>query len=101
MLQGKIIIKILGGLTFILGIAMLLTLPVALIYGDGDAVAFIISGSIAITVGALTSCSVKADPGKVGKREGFLIVTLSWIIFSSFGSLPFIINGAIPSVTDA
>ncbi|MEE4114609.1 MAG: TrkH family potassium uptake protein [Marinilabiliaceae bacterium] len=101
MLQGKIIIKILGGLTLLLGIFMFLCVPVALWYGDGDAMAFVISGSIAITVGALANWPLKADPRNIGKREGFLIVTLSWIIFSTFGSLPFLISGTIPSVSDA
>lgn len=37
----------------------------------------------------------------IDKRTGFLIVTLVWIVFSVFGSLPYIIGGYISSVTDA
>ncbi|MGL5771385.1 MAG: TrkH family potassium uptake protein, partial [Bacteroidales bacterium] len=38
---------------------------------------------------------------EMSKREGFLIVTSSWIIFSLIGSIPFMISGSIPSFTNA
>ena len=37
----------------------------------------------------------------IDKRESFLIVTLIWIIFSFFGSLPVYIGGYIPNYVDA
>lgn len=35
------------------------------------------------------------------KREGFLVVSLVWVIFSIFGMLPVYWSGYIPSITDA
>lgn len=37
----------------------------------------------------------------IGKREGYLIVSLAWVVISLFGSLPYILSGVIPSFTDA
>ena len=37
----------------------------------------------------------------VGKREGFIIVSSVWVVFSFIGSLPFIIHGSIPDLTNA
>ncbi len=37
----------------------------------------------------------------VSTKEGFLLVSLSWILSSLFGALPFVISGYIPSFTDA
>ena len=34
-------------------------------------------------------------------REGFLIVSLSWVLLSLFGALPFYVSGYIPSYIDA
>lgn len=34
-------------------------------------------------------------------REGFLIVSLSWLILSAVGALPFVISGEIPNFIDA
>ncbi len=37
----------------------------------------------------------------IGRREGSLIVTFTWIIFTLFGLLPFWLSGSITSFTDA
>jgi trk system potassium uptake protein TrkH len=37
----------------------------------------------------------------IGKREGYLIVALSWVVVSLFGSLPYIFSNSIPSFTNA
>ena len=34
-------------------------------------------------------------------KEGFVIVSLSWVLLSAFGALPFVISGAIPNYIDA
>ena len=45
--------------------------------------------------------SRKADPDKFSNRDGFLSVTLSWVIFSLLGTLPYLFSGTIPSFIDA
>ncbi len=37
----------------------------------------------------------------IGKREGFIIVSLVWVVFSLFGCLPFWLSGYISSFSDA
>jgi len=42
------------------------------------------------------------SPGQqLRTREGFLLVTLSWLTASAVGAVPFVLSGAIPSYTDA
>jgi trk system potassium uptake protein TrkH len=43
----------------------------------------------------------KPQSTDVFAKEGFVIVSLSWLILSVFGCLPFIFSGAIPSFIDA
>lgn len=43
----------------------------------------------------------KRNTRGIGKREGYLIVALSWIVVSLFGSLPYILSNSIPSFTNA
>jgi len=45
--------------------------------------------------------SKKGDLEKFSLRDGYLIVTLSWILISLFGAMPYIISGSIPSFIDA
>lgn len=39
--------------------------------------------------------------GSITKREVYLTVTLSWLMMALFGTLPYLISGAIPSFTNA
>jgi trk system potassium uptake protein TrkH len=53
-------------------------------------------------LGAIIWISARsAAKNHINKREGFLIVSLTWVAISLFGTLPFLISGAIPSFTDA
>jgi len=86
---------------FVEGAAMLLPLAVSLIYNENDTMGFVLSSGINLSVGALIIWLTRNVNKDIGKREGFIIVTLVWIIFSLLGSLPYIFTGAIPSYTDA
>jgi trk system potassium uptake protein TrkH len=39
--------------------------------------------------------------GEIHKKEGFTIVTFTWIVTSAIGSLPFVFSGSIPYYVDA
>jgi len=38
---------------------------------------------------------------KLSNRDGYVAVTLSWLVFSIMGALPYLISGTIPSFIDA
>ena len=97
----KIIIRVLGFLLLVEGIAMLLALGVSLIYGEHDIRAFFSSAGINIIIGGIIVIFTQKAIKDIGKREGFIIVSLVWIVFSLFGSLPYILSGAIPNFTNA
>jgi len=80
-----------------------LSVPVSLYYKDGDLFPIFYSGLITAGLGGLGFLSTfwKTKKSHVGKREGFMIVSLAWIIFSIFGTLPFLLSGSIDNFTDA
>src|SRR6056297_147618 len=100
-MKFRVIFNILGLLLLIEGISMLLPLGVSLYYNEPDIFALFLSSGLTIFAGALMWYSTKKNNKSIGKREGFIIVSLVWIIFSLFGSLPFVISGYIESYTDA
>lgn len=81
---------------------MMLGIPFSIYYSDDDILSLILSGSVTSIIG-LTAWLLtrKSDKSDVGKREGYLIVTLGWILMSAFGAIPFVVHGSIPSYTDA
>ena len=91
---------VLGAIIFFMGFALLVPVIIALIYNEPEWKAFLYSALIAfISGGALYSIFKRKEDFRV--REGFLIVTLTWLILSLIGALPFIISEVLPSYTDA
>jgi trk system potassium uptake protein TrkH len=94
------VIHVLSFLLIFLAAAMLLPIPFSLYYGDSDFVALLISAGITLLFG-FTGFKASRIDKDLRPREGFAIVTFGWLFFAVFGSLPFLISGAIPSVTNA
>lgn len=62
----------------------------------------LLSSAITLIVGlVLTVLTWKHDHRNIGKKEGYVIVTLTWVFISAFGALPFFFSGYFPSYTDA
>ncbi len=98
----KLIFNIIGLLLIIVGLLIFTGIPFSVYYQSDDIPALIISGSIASFSGLLIWFFTRnSNKKEIGKREGYLIVTGSWLVMSLFGSLPFIIHGSIPNFTDA
>ena len=83
------------------GIFMLLCLPFS-IYFDEPIYSLGLSGLITACVGGIFWYSTRNNENKeLKKKDGYLIVTFGWLMMSCFGTLPFLISGAIPNFTDA
>ena len=96
------IFYLLGFVILAVGLAILAALPVSLIFGDGDAKAILLSALVTIAAGLLLAGFMNRYPREeLRPREGFAIVTLSWIAASTFGSLPYVLSGVLPSFTNA
>lgn len=78
----------------------LLPLITGAIYGERAALAFLWSILIVAAVGALLIFK-KPKKTKLYSRDGFVVVALSWIALSIFGTLPFLFSGATHSFVDA
>jgi len=96
-----ILMKVMGILLIIIAAFMLTSLVFAIYYHE--TVWPIIFSAIITAISGVTLAFVgnKHNNKNIGKREGYMIVTLTWIIISIFGSLPFILSGTIPSFTNA
>jgi trk system potassium uptake protein len=98
----KNILKILGLLLFVEGLFMLTSLPFSFYYHEGQHWTILLSSFITSGTGlGLFFLMGKRKQDSVNKREGFVIVSLTWLMITLFGTLPFLISGAIPTFTDA
>lgn len=93
---------VLGFLILATGIAMASCIPVAMYYGEADIRALVVSVLVTLGAGSLLTLFIRRfQKEELRAREGFAIVTLSWIIIPLFGSLPFLLTGSASSLTDA
>ncbi len=94
----RMLIYLLG--TILLCEACLLCLPlaVALIYSE-SVMPFILTIVILLAV-SIPSVLSRPKNRKIYAKEGFVCVSLAWILMSLFGGLPFLFSGAIPSYID-
>lgn len=97
----KTALRILGMLLIVEGIFMMFSIPVSLIYGEADWLSFLISGGVTSLVGLMAYLATRKARLEVTKRDGYVIVTSGWLLFSFFGTLPFLLSGSIPDFTDA
>lgn len=97
----KVIIRVIGFLLIVEGLFMLTGLPFSIYYCEGKCLSLLYSGLITIGSGGLLWFSTRKHPKNIGKKEGYVIVAVTWIIISLFGTLPFLISGTISNFTDA
>ncbi len=82
------------------GLFMLLPCLIALIYGESAGWSFVAVMAVCLLVGTLGKLK-KAKSQVFYEREGFVTVSLSWIVMSLVGAVPFVLCGEIPSYVDA
>ena len=96
----KLLLRILGAILLVEATAMVPSLAIAIGYGDGDAMAFVWTMLLLLMIGVPMRL-VKAQQTNLRAREGFLTVSLAWLLMSLFGALPFVFSGVIPNYVDA
>ena len=101
MLNLKLISKILGSLLWIEGLLLLNCLAVSLWYQSVDVMPFVWSILITVGTGFLFRLLGRNADNLLGRRDAYFVVTVAWILFTLFGTLPFMISGYIHSFTDA
>ncbi len=101
MINLKVIYKIIGSLLFIEAALMSVCLIMAMAYGEDDMYAFLYAVGITAACGAVLRYMGRNSGNMLSRRDAYLVVSLAWVLFSLFGTLPFVTGGYIKSFTDA
>ena len=100
-LNTRIIVHIMGLLLLCNGSFMLLAAFASGIYKDGATLDITLAAIVTMLFGVMAMFYTRGHKKVVKRKEGYIIVTLGWIVMSLSGALPYIFSGAIPSVTNA
>ena len=97
----RMISHILGWILLFEAGFLLLPVVTALCYREWEVIlAFLWTIAACVVCGGLLAFRRPKNQA-LRARDGFVVVSLSWIVISLFGALPFLLSGAIPSYLDA
>ncbi|MBQ7422810.1 MAG: TrkH family potassium uptake protein [Prevotella sp.] len=91
MLNLKLISKIFGSLLFLEATLMGWCLLVAAFYRGNDVFVFAISIALTIVCGFIFRYLGRNADNNMSRRDAYLVVTVTWILFSLFGMVPFLL----------
>lgn len=93
--------NVLGALLMVFAATYLLPLAASLFYADGNALAFALAALIDFALGYLLWLATRGQRRDLRPRDGYLLVTLAWIVMCAAGTIPFLIALPQMSLTDA
>ena len=100
-MNSKSVVAVLAFVVLAIGVLMGTAVIVSFLHGGSDVVSLAISSGVSIVTGGSVWIALRGHRNELGARDAYAIVTFGWIAASGFGSLPFLLSGAIPSFTDA
>lgn len=95
------VLHVLGLMLMMFSITYVLPMVTAVIYRDGQFVDFVVAALVCLAAGGLVWGATRRHKRELRSRDGFLLVTLGWVLMSAIATVPLLI--AIPglSFTDA
>src|SRR6056300_1213610 len=97
----KIVIHLLGVLMLFNGFFMLIAALASAYYKDGVTLEISFSAIVTMLIGLVAMFFTRNYSNNLKAKEGYMVVTMGWIVMTFSGMLPYLTSGAIPSVTNA
>jgi len=92
-LNYKIVVFLMGVLLLFNGGLMLLSALVSYSYQDGVAFEITLAAFLVLSIGALFMLFGRQHEKQIQKREGYLIVSIGWILMAVSGTIPYLLTG--------
>ncbi|MCP4715607.1 MAG: TrkH family potassium uptake protein [Deltaproteobacteria bacterium] len=96
-----LIFRIQGFLLLFISVCMGIPAIVALLYSEPAWQSFVYSILAMLLAGTCLILMCPSTEKQLSHREGFMVVSLGWIMAALFGSLPFVFEGTFSCFTDA
>ena len=101
MINFRIIARVFSLVLIVEGLFMLVSAGVSLFIMNRPHVPLFILHLLQLVTGILVFTPLRNEEKVYGNKEGYIIVTGIWLIFSLFGTLPFLFSGSVDSFGDA
>ncbi len=103
----RAVLFVLGNILMLFGLCLVAPVLVALLLDSSyehemqELAAFIGTMLLSLSLGFALRRSFRDHAKNIRLREGFVVVSFSWLTMGAVGILPYVLSGAIPDVTDA
>ena len=101
MLNLPLIYKAIGTLLQLEAMLLALCFGMEFWFRETNLLTFGLPALITLAVGTLLRFFGRHAENRMSRRDGFLIVSLTWVVFSIAGMLPFLLSGYQPRVAAA
>jgi len=99
-MNWKLISKIIGVLLFIQTGLLLLCMGVGIIYHEAQW-PFAYTAAIAFLLGMFMQLLGRGASTNMGRKDGYLVVTIAWVVYSLIGMLPYLFENVTSGVASA
>jgi len=100
-LNIKIILSFLGLTSIFNGFFMLVAVPFSMYFNEPEQWGILKAGILTVLIGITLWFFNRNAKKNLQKKEGYLIVTLGWLMLTLTGTLPYLFTGAISNFTNA
>ena len=101
MINVRMLMRILGWLLLIEAVFLLMPAATSLYYGESDWLPFVSTSALTASVGLVLALRSRPTASHMGKRDGYLLTALVWVVFSFFGLIPFLFCSEPMTYSDA
>lgn len=95
------LLRIVGWLLIIEGIFLVVPTLTCVYYDESDWLPFAATVTLTLSAGLLLAFRTRPTSETLGKRDGFLLTAMVWVVFSIFGLIPFMFCTKPLSFSDA
>lgn len=97
-----VLLRVQGYLLLIEGLFMMAVIPVTYFHHGINAFSLPFAALITVLTGFILCFSTRGRKGQqLTPQEGVITISLSWVVLSVFGGLPFLLSKCVPNFTDA
>ena len=95
------VLRLLGSFLLIEGGALFLVVLLNISFQETGLTTFFFTACLTTCMGAFLFFFFRESNPHIGKKEGFVAVSLTWTVLSLLGAIPMYYSGALPTYTDA
>lgn len=101
MVNVKMVLRVLGVLLLVEVCMFLLCALVSWGYGEAEVMDFLLTAGITALAGGLLLLLGRGAERRLNSRDGYVIASMVWLLFTLFGMLPFYLTGSVESIANA